>query len=318
MRFIFCLPPYLQAGPLCQLLSERLAVGNYTYCCGIAEDNLVTMDLKYFEIKETLFEKYGPRVVFRSRVCSRVFDRGTVVVERESEAASLCEGCRRWVQAVMDRMLQEKQPDSPTGGGDLDQKRIVKGGQEDGEDLVCLDGEVEQELQKMVQLKDLEEAPFQKPKKGRTQHPCLHPGCGYVARSVTVLRDHMPRHTGEANFACNTCGNKFKHKKELSLCVKRHLGKYDHVCMLCDKKFLSKKKLDLHTRVHTGEKPFNCDLCSYRCARRDNLNSHTRKHHGIGRKEGEKSVLVLSKTFESKKNPVESENRKLLNEGSSF
>ena len=312
-------------------------MGNYTLCCGIAEDNLVKMDLKYFEIKETLFEKYGPRVVFRSRVCSRVFDRGAVVVKRESEAASLCPCCRRWVQAVMDRMLQEKQPDTDrmlqekqpdtAPAPDLDQKRSVQGPQEDGEDLVCLDGEVEQELQKMVQLKDLEpeemtfqQQPVNKPK-GRTKHPCLNPGCGYIARSVTVLRDHMPRHTGETNFTCNMCGNKFKHKKELSLCVKRHLGKYDHVCKLCDKKFLSKKKLDLHTRVHTGEKPFSCHLCSYRCARRDNLNSHTRKHHGVGRGEAEKMVLVTSKTTELK-NPVESERSNVvetsLSEGSSF
>ena len=111
--------------------------------------------------------------------------------------------------------------------------------------------------------------------------------------SITVIfpRYHMPTHTGEANFCCQTCGRKFKHKKELSLCEKRHQGRYDHACKDCDKKFLSKKKLDMHTRVHTGEKPFSCPFCEHRCARRDNLNSHIKKNHKESGHDAEKLFL---------------------------
>merc|ERR1719507_997937 len=153
-------------------------------------------------------------------------------------------------------------------------------------ELVCLDGEVEQEFARMQggpNPKDI--APVsvdlvpKSRKTGRTTHPCPHLDCDFVGRSVTVLRYHMPTHTGEANFCCQTCGRKFKHKKELSLCEKRHQGRYDHACRDCDKKFLSKKKLDMHIRVHTGEKPFSCPFCDHRCARRDNMNSHIKKNH---------------------------------------
>ena len=98
-------------------------------------------------------------------------------------------------------------------------------------------------------------------------------------------RYHLPKHTGEANFCCQTCGRKFKHKKELSLCEKKHQGRYDHACKDCEKKFLSKKKLDMHIRVHTGEKPFACPFCEHCCARRDNLKSHIKKNHPSSQKE---------------------------------
>jgi len=317
---------------ICNFLADRLGVGNYTFCCGIVEENLVKMDLKFFEIKDTLFEKFGARAVFRSRHCRRVFNREVATLGRQSEATSLCPSCRAWVQAIMDRMLEEGTADTQKGTDDASDCKNVEGVQEsasqteevigrlfgrDGaqgfvesgsglrggfgpkvgrtcvvievedRELVCLDGEVEQEFARMQggpNPKDIAPAfsvdlvPKSR-KTGRTTHPCPHLGCDFVGRSVTVLRYHMPTHTGEANFCCQTCGRKFKHKKELSLCEKRHQGRYDHACKDCDKKFLSKKKLDMHIRVHTGEKPFSCPFCEHRCARRDNLNSHIKKNH---------------------------------------
>ena len=139
-------------------------------------------------------------------------------------------------------------------------------------------------------------------------HPWLHPGCGYKARSITLIRYHMPTHTGEALFSCNTCGKKFKHKKELNQCQKRHQGRYDHVCTNCDKKFLSKKKLDIHRRVHTGEKPFSCPLCDQKCARQDNLKSHIKKLHSVSRKEAEIMSDLSQQAFETAVSEASSSN----------
>ena len=296
-----------ETAAVCSLLTDKLSVGNYTFCCGIVEENLVKMDLRFFEIKDTLFEKFGAKAVFRSRKCSRVFNRGLWTMGRGCEAASLCPCCRAWVQAIMDRMLQEDTteplqdtnstlgtcPEVPVGQRaaielKTNSTTAVTQVVEDLE-LVCLDGEVEQELERMQGAGvGLPLPPPATKSRGRTVHPCPHPGCQFVGRSTTVLRYHMPRHTGEALFCCTTCGRKFKHKKELSMCEKRHQGRYDHACGNCDKKFISKKKLDLHMRVHTGEKPFSCPLCSHRCARQDNLNCHTRKQHGVSWREAEK------------------------------
>ena len=63
-------------------------------------------------------------------------------------------------------------------------------------ELVCLDGEVEQECARMQggpNPKDIAPAfsvdlvPKSR-KTGRTTHPCPHLGCDFVGRSVTVLR----------------------------------------------------------------------------------------------------------------------------------
>ena len=65
-------------------------------------------------------------------------------------------------------------------------------------ELVCLDGEVEQELERMQGglLANPKDSPpasvdssLQKSRKiGRTSHPCPYVGCDFVGRSVTVLR----------------------------------------------------------------------------------------------------------------------------------
>ena len=231
---------------ICNFLTDRLSVGNYTFCCGIIEENLVKMDLKFFEIKDTLFEKFGTRAVFRSRHCNRVFNREVATVGRQSEATSLCASCRAWVQAIMDRMLEEGTADTQGGGEPSNSRQEAAGsgtaervqenscqteevmgrflGRDDiqgfietgprglgpkvgrtcvvieveDRELVCLDGEVEQELERMqgglvANPKDSPPASvdssLQKSRKiGRTSHPCPYVGCDFVGRSVTVLR----------------------------------------------------------------------------------------------------------------------------------
>ena len=232
---------------ICNFLADRLGVGNYTFCCGIVEENLVKMDLKFFEIRDTLFEKFGARAVFRSRHCRRVFNREVATLGRQSEATSLCPSCRAWVQAIMDRMLEEGSGDGQKNDckseSDVTAERLQESGSQTEEimgrllgrdgvqgfvesgsglrsgfgpkvgrtcvvievedrELVCLDGEVEQEFARMQggnqppNLKDtasdsVEMIPKSR-KTGRTTHPCPHLGCDFVGRSVTVLRYMSP------------------------------------------------------------------------------------------------------------------------------
>ena len=223
---------------ICSFLADRLGVGNYTFCCGIIEENLVKMDLKFFEIKDTLFEKFGARAVFRSRHCRRVFNREVATLGRQSEATSLCPSCRAWVQAIMDRMLEEGTADTSDCknesegnvervqesasqteeiigrlfGRDGAQGFVESGSglrsgfgpkvgrtcvviEVEDRELVCLDGEVEQEFARMQggpNPKDIAPASIdvisKSRKTGRTTHPCPHLGCDFVGRSVTVLR----------------------------------------------------------------------------------------------------------------------------------
>ena len=230
------------ADAVCNFLADRLGVGNYTFCCGIVEENLVKMDLKFFEIKDTLFEKFGARAVFRSRHCRRVFNREVATLGRQSEATSLCPSCRAWVQAIMDRMLEEGTADTREGNDTSHTKDESEGSAErvqesssqteeiigrllgrDGfvesgsglrtgfgpkvgrtcvvidivedRELVCLDGEVEQEFARMQGGPNPKDSPSvsvdllpKSRKTGRTTHPCPHLGCDFVGRSVTVLR----------------------------------------------------------------------------------------------------------------------------------
>ena len=223
---------------ICNFLADRLGVGNYTFCCGIVEENLVKMDLKFFEIKDTLFEKFGSRAVFRSRHCRRVFNREVATLGRQSEATSLCPSCRAWVQAIMDRMLEEGTADTQKGTDANDCKDVervqesscqteevigrlfgrdgAQGFVESGSglrsgfgpkvgrtcvvievedrELVCLDGEVEQEFARMqggpnpkdVAPVSVDLVPKSR-KTGRTTHPCPHLGCDFVGRSVFLL-----------------------------------------------------------------------------------------------------------------------------------
>ena len=223
---------------ICSFLADRLGVGNYTFCCGIIEENLVKMDLKFFEIKDTLFEKFGARAVFRSRHCRRVFNREVATLGRQSEATSLCPSCRAWVQAIMDRMLEEGTADTSDCknesegnvervqesasqteeiigrlfGRDGAQGFVESGSglrsgfgpkvgrtcvviEVEDRELVCLDGEVEQEFARMQggpNPKDIAPVPIdvisKSRKTGRTTHPCPHLGCDFIGRSVTVLR----------------------------------------------------------------------------------------------------------------------------------
>ena len=41
---------------ICNFLTDRLSVGNYTFCCGIIEENLVKMDLKVYKASKEMQE----------------------------------------------------------------------------------------------------------------------------------------------------------------------------------------------------------------------------------------------------------------------
>ena len=276
------------ATEICNYIMDVLNDKNYTVCGGITEDSIVKLDLQHFELSHTYCEKFGSCIVLRSRQCVRVvLDRSK---EREGEVQALCQECQGWLETVLDldsldlkqeqRLVEsEEQPSSEdifqlkqhfcpvegcdksfkTNMGKIMRKHIATTHSGHSGQLPTL---TEQAIPQVPPLNMKQPTYPSHPK--RTVHPCQHPGCGYIARSVTVLRYHMPKHTGEMLFCCTTCGKNFKHKKELNLCEKKHLGIFDYLCEHCDKKFVTKKKFDLHVRVHTGDKPFICPVCRYR------------------------------------------------------
>jgi uncharacterized Zn-finger protein len=128
----------------------------------------------------------------------------------------------------------------------------------------------------------------------RRIYACDYPGCNYVTKAVTFLRQHTPMHTGEKMYCCQECGKTFKYKSDFINCSKKHKGEYKYKCPQCDRGFLTKQKLEHHSKTHTGEKPFQCPFCIFRCARPDNLNKHTKNTHGMSMKEAAKMALETS------------------------
>ncbi len=114
---------------------------------------------------------------------------------------------------------------------------------------------------------------------------------------------HMTISSGERNFECQICKNKFgsfevtcessyrKKPYECQVCQKRfaysndfkvhmriHSGEKPYECQICNKKFSRSSRLKLHNRIHTGEKPYECRVCQKRFTRSNNLNSHMGTH----------------------------------------
>ena len=98
--------------------------------------------------------------------------------------------------------------------------------------------------------------------------------CDYVAASKSVLKKHMPSHTGARTFYCAICKVWFRYKSNLLRHQKNsHASK--KTCSTC-----GKKVRDLRAHVKQVHKPrdFRCEVCGKEYARRSELNTHVLKH----------------------------------------
>jgi KRAB domain-containing zinc finger protein len=105
------------------------------------------------------------------------------------------------------------------------------------------------------------------------------PFCPYVA-SPSVLRRHMPKHTGEKDFTCTECGKGFTTKAGWELHIKGHSGVRSFECKSCDKRYISIGQLNAHKMVKHESNQFICTECGRIFQAKGELTRHTTLHTG--------------------------------------
>ncbi|XP_055543700.1 gastrula zinc finger protein XlCGF57.1-like [Wyeomyia smithii] len=93
------------------------------------------------------------------------------------------------------------------------------------------------------------------------------------------LQSHEVIHTGERNYACQSCTNSYTSSRNLRRHVKSaHLGEKPFVCDLCGKEFSQKTILEAHHSTHVQEKNYCCPVCAKRFKSGKLLKLHETRH----------------------------------------
>ncbi|XP_040915707.1 gastrula zinc finger protein XlCGF26.1-like isoform X2 [Toxotes jaculatrix] len=138
--------------------------------------------------------------------------------------------------------------------------------------------------------------------------------CGKGCSHQSALKHHMLTHTGERPYVCETCGKRCGHASALQNHMRIHTGKkpgQQPVCTVCGKKLSCMVNLKYHMSIHTGEKPYTCDQCDKKFSNPSNLKLHMTIHSGekmygcniCGRRFTQSSSLKLHRRIHTGERP---------------
>ena len=82
------------------------------------------------------------------------------------------------------------------------------------------------------------------------------------AISASMLKIHMPVHSGEKPFACKQCNFSFTQAGALKRHMLNHARKKPFSCTQCSYSCIQAGYLKSHMLAHSGEKPFKCTQCN--------------------------------------------------------
>jgi len=97
---------------------------------------------------------------------------------------------------------------------------------------------------------------------------------------VYNLKHHMLLcHTDYGGYPCKICGKRFVSISSIRSHMVRHTGERKFICQKCSKDFFSSSALKIHLRKHATDRPFNCEICQSAFKTTGTLNCHRRLVH---------------------------------------
>ncbi|CAL4151898.1 unnamed protein product, partial [Meganyctiphanes norvegica] len=106
--------------------------------------------------------------------------------------------------------------------------------------------------------------------------------CDYKGSEKFMLEWHLNQHTGEMNYHCHHCKERFDNNWTFkNHCILVHkLEKY-LTCNDCDFVANEVNEIDDHMFTHSGVKPLLCPDCDFKCCKPRQLNKHKKLKHDI-------------------------------------